>query len=342
MRYPFPFTFPKIFMNRLLLLLGAAGLLLTAGCRKDDVVDCAPTPVPPPPPTASSLTLAEFTRRNSVPGQTFTLVMGQDQTITTKAGATLSFLANSFTLPNGTLATGLAQVRIREIYSVPEMVLANMPTTVANQSSQGAQAGRLLVSGGEFSIKVWQNSVRLRLSQPMGSAGVVVQSPRPSDQDTTRQLSWQQPAAKGPDSLGWYLNTAPVVPSNPGTSISYRVTFPLDSIGWWNIDQYWSKYQNTTTAQVEVPTAAYGETRVYLRPIGYNGLARTYIVNGSSNTRWQATMPIGAEMVAVVLQSINGQLYYGTQRATVQSGFVFKPTLTAVSEAEAVRLIRQL
>lgn len=328
-------------MKRLLLWVGAAGLL--AGCQKDDVVDCTPTPpvATLPIPATSNLSLAEFTRRNSVPVQTFSLAVNQTQTIRTTGGATFAFLANSLLQLNDSVATGAAQVRIREIYSVPDMVLANMPTVKFN-------AGALLVSGGEFNIQVWQGSARLRLAGPprYNSAGrLVLQSPIPGAQDTTRQLLWQLPAKYvGTDSLGWLSSSAPPVQSSAGL---YQASIPLDSIGWWNIDQLWRAYQGASVARVEVETMAnqLSETRVYLRPVGYNGLSRllpTSSPNGSLGTRWQQSMPVGADMLAVVLQSINGQLYYGTQRAVIQNGLVFKPILTAVSEAEAVRLIRQL
>jgi hypothetical protein len=322
-------------MNRLLLLLGAAGLLLTAGCRKDDLLDCAPTPVPPI--ATSNLSLAEFTRHNSVPVQTFTINVNQNQAIRTTGGATLNFLANSLLKRNDSVATGMAQVRLREIYSVPDMVLANMPTVKIN-------AGDLLVSGGEFNIQVWQSAARLRLAGPPRYNPVgrlVLQSPIPSAQDTTPQLLWQLPATfLGTDSLGWLGSSAPPVQSSGGL---YQASIPLDSIGWWNIDQLWHIYQGASIVRVEVETLAntVSETRVYLRPMGYNGLSRL-LPSGSAGTRWQQTMPVGADMVAVVLQSINGQLYYGTQRVTIQSGLVIKPPVAAVSEAEAVRLIRQL
>ena len=94
-------------MNRIFCLLGLAGLLLAAGCRKDDVVDCAPT---------SNLTLKEFTLRNGAPVQTFTLLVGPTatyQSFTTSGGAVITFVGNSFILPNGNPATGTAQVRVR-------------------------------------------------------------------------------------------------------------------------------------------------------------------------------------------------------------------------------------
>jgi hypothetical protein len=318
-------------MKRLLLLLGATGLLLTAGCRKDDLIDCTPTPVPPV--ATSNLTLAEFTRRNSAPVQYFRFAPNIAWTITTRGGAKLTLPANYFHLPNGALATDTCSLRVRELYSVPEMVLANMPTVKVN-------AGDLLISGGEFSIQAWPRPARLRLTGSP-AARLVLQSPIPSAQDNTPQLLWQLPAALlGTDSLGWSGSSAPPIQSSAGL---YQASVPLDSIGWWNIDQLWHAYQGASIVRVEVetPANATNETRVYLRPVGYNGLSRL-LPTGSAGTRWQQTMPVGADMIAVVLQSLGGQLYYGTQRVTIQSGLVIKPTLAAVSEAEAVRLIRQL
>ncbi|GAB3635542.1 hypothetical protein GCM10027422_11320 [Hymenobacter arcticus] len=311
-------------MTRFLLLLGAAGLLLASGCRKDDIVDCAPS--------TSNLSLADFTRRNAVAVQVFPLVLGPTfaaQDITTSGGAKFSLPAISFLLPTGGPATGTAEVRIREIYTVPDMVLADMPTNIVRQRD-------MLVSGGEFNIQVWQNTTRLRLAP---NQTVAVQSPIPADQDTTPQYVWQQPAAvMASDSAGWQQANAAAVQKMPSL---YRAALPLDSIGWWNIDQFWHAYSTTSLAQVTIKTTATaaGETRVYLRPVGYNGLLK---LRPTYPTDWQNNLPTGADMVAVVLQSINGQLYYGTQRITISNGLTITPAVTAVSEAEAVRLIRQL
>lgn len=333
-------------MNRLLLLLGLAGLLLVAGCRKDDVVDCAPAPTPAP-----TSALDDFTRRNGVPVQTFVLGLSSiistfPQVVTTSGGANILLPANGFLLPNGSMATGTAEARIREIYSVPDMVLSNMPTT------QGGSR-KLLISGGEFSIQVWLNGVRLRLAP---GARVVVRSPVPAGAAGGLQKLWQQPATRllG-DSAGWIPPT-PIAPSgfpSPSDTIRivstppvYQTPIPLDSVSWWNIDRLWSIYQTAPvgliTVQVPtIPAGSTGSTRVFLRATGLNGLARLYPTN-SAQTSWSASMPAGASMVAVVLQSVNSQLYFGAQSITTQSGLVVTPALTAVSEADAVRLIRLL
>jgi hypothetical protein len=318
-------------MTRSLLLFSVAGLLIVAGCRKDDIVNCAPSVPGSPGNPTSNLSLADFTRRNSVAPQVFTLRLDSSRSITTASGARLTFPASQFLLPNGTPATGTAQVRIREIYTVPDMLLANMPTDIARR-------GNMLVSGGEFNIQVWQNTTRLRLAP---KTQVTSESPIPAAQDTTRQYVWKQSASViASDTAGWQLASFQRVQSLPGL---YRAILPLDSIGWWNIDQFWHVYSTASTTQVTIKTTAtaFGETQVYMRPIGFNGLARPWPSN-TPTTDWQRELPIGADMIAVVLQSINGQLYYGTQRVTISSGLIIKPVLTAVSEAEAVRLIRQL
>lgn len=324
-------------MNRLFLLLGLAGLLLAAGCRKDDLVDCAPT--------SNSSSLTDFTRRNGVPVQTFSLALGSTaqvvQTFTTSAGARISFPSAGFLLPNGAAATGPAEVRIREIYSVPDMVLSNMPT-------QEIGTRRLLISGGEFSIQVWQNGQRLRLAA--GAGRVVVTSLVPAGAASGQQLVWQRLATTVPDSAAWSRpasgDTVRTTTFPNGQSPIYTMPVALDSVSWWNIDRLWSLYQNTpvgtVTVQVPaVPAGGSGSTQVFLRVVGLNGLARLYPTN-AARTSWATSLPTGASMKVAVLQSINGQLYFGTQSLTTQSGLTITPTLTAVSEADAVRLIRQL
>lgn len=330
-------------MNRLLLLLGLAGLLLAAGCRKDDEVECAPTPTP-----TSNLSLEDFTRRNGVPVQTFSLTLGSgsqsQQIFTTKAGARLFIPSAGFLLPNGTMAAGAAELRVREIYSVPDMVLSNMPTQIGGNR-------RVLISGGEFSIQVWQGGQRARLAP---GTHLTVGSPVPAGASSGQQFLWKQPATRlVGDSAGWVLSpastpaastdTVRTIGNPPATYFSY---LPLDSVSWWNIDRLWSLYQTAPQGIVTVrvpaiPAGGTGSTQVFLRVVGLSGLARLYPTN-AARTDWSTSLPTGANMVAAVLQSSNGQLYFGTQSLTTQSGLVVTPTLTAVSEADAVRLIRQL
>ncbi|GAB3588967.1 hypothetical protein [Hymenobacter daeguensis] len=329
-----------------LFLLAAVSLL---ACRKDDEVVCL-TP-------AAAATNSFAALRLYTPFQRYTFDLSQALSLPTAQGARVAFGPNAFVLPNGNVATGQAELRVREIYSVADMMLADMPTT--------AQVSRqMLVSGGEFTIQVWQGSTRLRMS-PVSPTGVVnrltLTSPVPTaGLDTTRMYLWKQPASPlagtPADSSGWLQVFTPNAAngSNPirvntttspatATTPYYSVAIPLDSIGNWNIDQFWSAYRNNPTVSVgvAVPVAAGITTRVYFRPVGYNGLARGF-QSAASATFWLASLPSGADVVAVVLQENNGQLYYGTQRFNTAASTIVTPTLQALSAADIIQRIRQL
>jgi len=329
-------------MKQLLPLLFCLSAGLLAGCRADDVIICAPVTAAP--------TFANL-RAVAPAVQKFIFNLAQAQSFRTRGGATVAFGPNAFALPNGSLATGQAELRVREIYSVADMILANMPTTA--QSSR-----QMLISGGEFNIQVWQGSTRLSMALTVatsnGSNHLLLTSPVPTaGLDTTRMLLWKQltsPLAGTPgDSSAWQpaitRNAGPGVQTPvPSVNGTYSVSFPLDSIGNWNIDQFWHFYQSNSSGNigVVVPTSVGATaTRVYFRPIGFNGLARCYAAS-TSTTRWNSLLPYGVDVVAVVLQERNGQFYYGTQRVTTTSNLVVTPTLQALSMADIVQRIRQL
>ena len=325
------------------------GVALLAACRKaDDVVVCTAA--------ASPATFADL--RTAAPAvQTFTFDLGQAQSIRTRSGATLAFNANAYRLPNGQQASGQAQLRVREVYSVPDMVLANMPTTAASSR-------QVLVSGGEFDIQVWQGGTRLRLYPGWSASGagrqvLTLTSPvPPAGLDTTPMLLWQQPAAAPTvagtirDSSAWQLQTDSTGRATSVTTITtgtpaatyFRASLPLDSLSRWNLDQFWHAYAANANGPIGVTvpfTSTTTGTRVYFRPVGYNGLARGYASNASP-TRWSSYLPYGVEVIALVLQERAGLLYYGTQRLTTAAGTVVTPTLEALSAAEIVQRIRLL
>lgn len=108
--------FSSLFANRLFYRLGLARLLLAAGGRKDDVVDYAPT-------STSNLSLEDFTRRNGVYVQTFSLIpnLGAKASgfLLSRVVPTSIFLTSGFILPSGMIAAAAVKLRVREIYSMP-------------------------------------------------------------------------------------------------------------------------------------------------------------------------------------------------------------------------------
>ena len=329
-------------------LLGLGIALLAACSKEDDVINCVPLPGPSSP----TGTLADL--RRASPGlQTFPFDLGQAQRLRTQRGATVEFGAGVFLLPNGTVATGQAELRLREIYEVPDMVLADLPTTTYLSFNNR----RLLLSGGEFNLQVWQGSTRLRLATanvvPSGPPPrVVLTSPQPTaSPDTAQMLLWNQPAigrnGAPRDSTGWQpvltpANSPTATPvQTPLTAGYYSAALPLDSIGYWNIDRIWPGYQTRPSGHINVEVPAATGTRVYFRPVGLNGLGGTVLAYPSL-TRWYGTLPYGVDVVVVVVQERAGHLYFGTQRVTTTAGLVVTPTLEALSVAEIVRRIRLL
>ncbi|WP_201982418.1 hypothetical protein [Hymenobacter rubidus] len=335
-----------------LLFLGVA---LLAACRKDDVIVCDPVVAPS--------SFADI--RAAAPAvQRFTFNLAQAQSLLTSKGTRLAFGPNVFYLPNNTLATGQAELRIREVFTVGDMLLTDMPTTTGSPFGSyrfgNPFSGQVLISGGEFNIQVWQGNNRLRFatfaSPANGVSGFMLASPVPAaGLDTTRMLLWNQPATAwgsiARDTAGWQrvfyptaIGFGPQIPVATAAG-NFSVVLPLDSLGNWNLDQLWHAYQGASSGPigVEVPLSTSATaTRVYVRPVGFNGLARCGYTNFGTGSRWYCLLPYGAAVIAVVLQERGGVLYYGTQRTTTAANLVITPPLEAVSAAEAVRRIRLL
>ena len=326
-------------MKRFALVCLTLGLL--TACRKDDVIVC----VFPTPTALADVMVA------APPVQTFTFALNQPQSLRTSRGTVIAFGPNSLVLPDGSLATGTATLRVRELHSVGDIVLAGLHTNLANNTRQ------LLVSAGEFNVQLWQGTTRLRwktLTTTSSSPLATLTAPVPqAGLDTTRMFLWNLPfgptaAAVRPalaDSVGWQPvrqggqnNWNPLLQNNG----FYTATLPLDTISWLNFDQYWRPGSPAvwTWAEVRVPAGAL-ETRVYIRPVGYTSLCRTF---GTANdpTRWRNHFPEGTDVQAIVLQAREGRLYFGTQRYRWQGGQVVEPTLQALSAAEIVQRIQQL
>lgn len=320
------------------------GLLVLAACRKDDIVICDPG-------VASAF--AEVTAA-APPTQTFTFDLGQPHTLRTSRGTIVRFAANAFVLPDGSPATGTAKLRVRELHTVGEIFLAGLHTNLPSYRNQ------LLVSAGEFNLQAWQGTVRLRW-RPVGVAtaipGPSLSSPVPrAGVDTVAAMFlWNLPvAASGvgapspaADSSGWR-------PVRQGTQSTwnpllqsggyYTALLPLDSISWINFDQYWQPTSSAvwSSANVQVPGGA-TETRVYVQPLGYTSLSRTFpVANSVAAPLWTARFPNGTPVQVIVLQARDGKLYFGTERYTWQAGLLMTPPLQELTAAEIVQRVRQL
>jgi hypothetical protein len=323
-----------------LLFLGAA---LLTGCRKEDVVlvSCLPDN------QAALQTFQDFLRRNGAPEQTFSFALNRTQTLTTAAGASIEIPANAFVLPTGAVATGQAELRLRELYTVPDMLLADMPTGSLPNNTY-------LASGGEFKLQVWQGSTRLRLAGAAlanSSNAVTLISPLRAGQDSLRtsgMTTWglALPAAT------WTNTTLPVTTTfNAANGAFFHSTLPLDTLSWWNIDQLWNNNpilpRTTASFTFDTDGAVSTFTRTWLKPRDENALFPTYLTSSQASSTIPNTMslldvPVGSPLTAIVLQVRADGLYYGTQTALTQAGQTPHVALAKLTEAEILQRIRLL
>jgi hypothetical protein len=305
--------------------LVAAGLLLLSGCKKDaDLLECSL----PAKPTKS---LANFTAEYSAPPQTFSFNATQPQTLNTQQKATIRVPANAFQLPSGAPASGTIELRVREIYAPSEMLLANMPTM--------AWGGDYLESGGEFQVTAWQGNTRLVLRP---GRFVQLATPVPNVNLTSPNANTPMSLWTRRDSSGtgtWLRDTARVSTTQP-TPQQQLYSFSLwrDSLSWCNVDRL---LRTSGGAQATVTINAGSQTsntRVYLLCRSRNALLTPNLINGE----WALYgMPVGLDVVAVVLQLRGDQLYYGAQRTIIGPNLHLAPTLEALDPDEIARRVRQ-
>ncbi|MBC7449129.1 MAG: hypothetical protein H7330_13840 [Hymenobacteraceae bacterium] len=333
-------------MKKMLLAVLAVAGLATA-CRKDNDDVVCPEPVP--------ASLENLMKRYAPPVQVFELTPNQLQTIRTAGGATLYINPDAFVRANNTVPDGPQKLEFQEIYSPAEMILADMPTQTLY--------GQPLESGGEFNIRVWEGTNRLKL-QTSGN-NLQLLSPVPprtaaDTRDSMRLWTWVPPVPPRIDSSGWKAATRTVTvrtytisPTGdtvftintvtrgigvPVVGAQYSTTIWPDTLGWLNCDAYLPGAARVT---VSVASEAATEQRVYLIPHDRNGTFRPY-PTPILNQFELYNLPSGLDLTAVVLQVKNGKYYFGTHRAPVTASFVYRPVLDEVSEEELVRRIRLL
>jgi hypothetical protein len=312
------------------------GTLLLLGCQKDDITFT---------PQESGVVLQSFLQRNSAPTQTFTFDLGTAQYLTTQRGTTIRLPANAFLRPDGSRATGTAELRVREFYTAYDMLLADRPTSDKNFT--------YLASGGEFMLQVWQGSTRLRLPATAAAnspGGVIVRSRWPDTADTVRTTgltAWglALPAAT------WTNTSIPIVASGSADSLRFSAAFPLDTVSWWSIDCYWNNNLAVprTTADFTFTTAGAAtlSSRCWVKPTGVNALFLGLQGNPPAGVDTLAAMnlpevPLGSHLTGIVLQARIDGLYYGAKNIAVQTGQTTHIPLTKLTEAEVLQRLQQL
>ena len=238
--------------------------------------------------------------------QQFTVSAGQYQYVNGANGTSILFLPNSFKKKDGTiLSSGTVQIVLQEMLTGPKMILGNAPT-VSN--------GKLLISGGQFFIKAYQNGEEL-LINPASKPQVSIPAPNAQQMQTFVGSRVASDSLSGDSTIVWSpvdTATTPVVVRQDTFGLSYN--FHLDSFTYINCDYFYGSGQPLTDVQVVVPAQHVdSNTAVFMYFPTINSVARMYHYASAThafNLGGSYAVPIGLAVKIVVVSTIGTQNYY--------------------------------
>jgi hypothetical protein len=285
-------------------------------------------------PDPSGVRLHEFLRSNGPAFETFNVSAQQGESFVTKSGKKYTIPRNSLLNPDGSPATGIVSISVKEISNASNMIFADRPTATST--------GQALESFGEFFVVAKQGANTLKLR---GDSGIRVQAPaKANDQripmwngDTTVTrdisgynylnqfitISTQVSANKGVD---WQQVTNPASAYALFDGSNGTLNFRLDSlIKWTNCDRLYSNPNPKTTVLAyfntnynpATGTSFGGEepSMLYFKPTGVNSIIKFYNTIFTPPAGYQGflsyqnTIPIGQSGTFLAISSIAGQFY---------------------------------
>lgn len=336
-----------------LTIFAGASIIAVSACKKEENI------VPPSPVNTNNGTSALgsfFTANEQAATQSFTIDASTYQNIIGAKGTRIYFSPNTFKTPSGAIATGNITIKLIEIQSKADMILLNKTTT---------SNGKLLISGGEFSVKAFQNGSQLTLASNNSSMYVQMPSENPGSNNMIL-FAGQQANLDGGD-VNWALtglngpNNVVQPDSIAGGGYSFALgsdSIPTnDSLGWTNVDQF-ATITNGTFITVNTPTNFHGgvwssqilpNTKVYIFFNNLNSVANLYW--NSINNNWDLGpyvnlnypgFPVGSQIKIVAISEINGQYYSSITPATITSNFSLNITLNPTTAAAITNDINNL
>lgn len=236
--------------------------------------------------------------------QTFTIQAATGGQVNGQDGVTAFFAPNAFMRQNGTVATGAVEVVLIEALDVADMVWLNKQTL-------GDDNGQLkpLISGGQYYMNATQNGEQLWLAT--GSTTVIV--PAPNGADPNMGLFIGDVDADG--DIVWDPFT------NPDLTIdSSAFVIGEDTLDWVNCD-YFMGGGNQTSVQVTCPAGRNDDnTFVWLVFPDQNAMTALHNTSGSVfGTTGYYTLPVGLNMIVVVLSQVNGAISSSFTTTTISA-----------------------
>lgn len=138
----------KIFLPLALVTLTILGL---NSCKKND----SPA-IPGIDDQASARLMQAFFEKHAPKTERFSFDASAGGTLTLRSGTKITFPANAFVKPDGSLVAGSVIVSAKDILKASDMILANKPTVTSS--------GEMLESFGEIIVNASRNDTALRIN----------------------------------------------------------------------------------------------------------------------------------------------------------------------------------
>lgn len=309
-------------------LLAVASALFIISCKKEEAI----TPVTNnSSPTSLS---GFFTGNEQAAKQIFTINANAFQTVTGVKGTKLYIPANTFKTSTGALASGNIKIELIEVQSKADMILLNKTTT---------SNGKLLISGGEISIKAFKNENQLTLANNNSGISVQMPSNNPNDYNmilfsgrptTTGDVNWNLTGLNGPNNV--------VQPDSlPGGGYYFWVgsdSIPTDdSLGWINVDRF---YNNPNNSHITINAPSGFDNTNSRVSVFFNNLYSVAPLEWKTGTNSWGTqsyttgLPVGEQIKVIFISEVNGQFYSSITPVTISANMSLNITPTKTTSTQ--------
>ena len=248
-----------------------------------------------PPPTPAEFNALEETALENMT-QNFNLNVSDGYTTFVTVKGTMISIDPSCLRKNGNAVTGAFTMEVVEIFDRGSMLVANKPTTATVAGGER----KLLISGGEFSVKAFQDGVELETN-----CGYQIQVPTSLSGGDDYDMAPFTGTINAQGELVWAVAQQEFWISNnqgpTGGGESYYSAF-IESFGWFNCD----KFANFTGPMTEISV---------LLPQGYNNENSSVFIgiSGEPNTLGYlyGQFPVGLNCYIIFVTEEDGLWSYG-------------------------------
>lgn len=276
-------------------------------------------------------TLEEFFLKHRPPEQVFKINAARNTTIVGERGARLIFPAHSFFTTTGRLIDGNIQVRLTEITSPLEGVLAARPT---------ASEDRVVDAVSQIQLNIFKDGSPLQLREPVSVEIPVPEEARHSNggQLFVRSIPTVR-AVRSNVFFDWRALSAPIKVQKVGDKRYYG--FNVQRCSWYQCGHFYARRSSKVmvTAKIISSIKAFDSQEAFLWLDNSNVVTKLY-----PNARQFSglNIPHQASGHIIAYGMSKGQLHFGTARLKKAADKLVHVYMEPMAEAEIMDAIHNL